>query len=717
VKVLDFGLAKAFAGETANASLSNSPTISNTATQQGLILGTASYMSPEQARGMEVARTSDIWAFGCVFYEMLTGRQAFSGPTVTDILTAILKMEPDWDALPKPTPAGIRKLLSRCLQKDQKRRLHDMADVRIEIEDAPGEISTVTPSVRSWARPLPIAAMVLALAASFGAGLYFWIPRQAPEERIEITTPSVGDFAVSPDGSKLVYASNYEGRAQLFLRALGSFVPEMLPGTAGASNPFWSPNGKSVGFFADGVMKRINLESREVKTLASYPPGDGMNPSGATWNEAGIIVFAPNINTPLFRVTEKGGPWKPVTYLDLPGQKVHMSPKFLPDGQHFLVYVQSDTEGNGAYLGSLNSPKIQRLFDADGPAIYVPAGYLLYISKGTLFAKRFDTRASETIGEAIAVAQNVSAIAASADVIAYRVKAAPTVLTWVDRSGKPLGTVGNEDGISPTISPDEKSVVMYRSEKNNIDVFVLDANHGNVNRLTSNSELDGLPIYSHDGKRIVFGSDRNHKGAQELFTISADGAAKEELLQETTENRMMVAYSISDHYLVYGKREPKSHLYALPLSEDGKATGKPIALANPGDANESSAQFSPNGKWLVFQSDKTGHSEIYMEPFPGPGPKVPISVGGGSQPRWPRNAKELFYVGPDSNLIAVSVTLPVDGLPILGASTIIGLKDRVITGIGWSYDVSPNGQRLLIRARPQQTPPISLIIHWKPPAK
>jgi hypothetical protein len=180
---------------------------------------------------------------------------------------------------------------------------------------------------------------------------------------------------------------------------------------------------------------------------------------------------------------------------------------------------------------------------------------------------------------------------------------------------------------------------------------------------------------------------------------------------------MMLAYSISDHYLVYGKREPKSHLYALPLSEDGKATGKPIALANPGDANESSAQFSPNGKWLVFQSDKTGHSEIYMEPFPGPGPKVPISVGGGSQPRWPRNAKELFYVGPDSNLIAVSVTLPVDGLPILGASTIIGLKDRVITGIGWSYDVSPNGQRLLIRARPQQTPPISLIIHWKPPAK
>src|SRR5262245_2978508 len=388
VKVLDFGLAKIGIDATGAGELSQSPT--QMTGSSGVILGTAAYMSPQQARGQEAGHSSDVWAFGCVLYEMLTGRSAFDGETVTDILARVMTLDPDWTALPASVPRGVRQVLKRCLQKDAKRRLHDISDVRIELEDAfeqrePDAAISVVSSGRRRAAWI-VAAVAGLVVGALGAAAYFRRPAdERPELRLEITTSTTDDplsFAISPDGRKLVFVARSAGQPRvLWLRSLDETAAQPMAGTEDATFPFCPPDSRSVPFFASGKLKRIEIAGGAAQTLANATSG-----RGGTWSKEGVIVFAPEAGGSLYRVGINGGEVIPATRVEAPRQVNHRSPHFLPDGRHFLFYARGSAEGRGVYLGSLDSLEIRRLCDADAGGVVGPAGSVLFIRQGTLFA-------------------------------------------------------------------------------------------------------------------------------------------------------------------------------------------------------------------------------------------------------------------------------------------------------------------------------------------
>jgi serine/threonine protein kinase len=448
VKVLDFGLAKAAAADGSTPDLSQSPTVTVGGTRDGIILGSAAYMSPEQARGKPVDKRTDIWAFGCVVYEMLTGRPAFAGETVTDTLAAIVEREPDWRALPSPTPVGVRRLLRRCLEKDRQERLHDIADARLEIKEALTAPDTTANSraVPLWRRTLPGA---VALVLLVGLGLLSFIhfretppPLTPPEMRLEIVTPTSADpisFALSPDGRQLVFVASGDGPSRLWLRPLAATAAQPLAGTEGAAYPFWSPDSQSIGFFGDGKLKRVDIGGGPPQTLADA------SARGGTWNADGVILFAQTINGPLFRIPASGGEAVAVTR-----QGQHRFPQFLPDGRQFLFYALGTPDTSGIYLGSLDSGQTKRLTVADTAGVYAPSGWLVWVRGSTLVAQHLDLERRALAGDPVTVAApvgfedtiNAGAFSVSAaGLMAYR-PAGPSrrQLRWFDRTGKALPT-------------------------------------------------------------------------------------------------------------------------------------------------------------------------------------------------------------------------------------------------------------------------------------
>jgi hypothetical protein len=444
-----------------------SPTITTPAmmTGVGMILGTAAYMSPEQARGKAVDRRSDIWAFGCVLYEMLTGTRAFEGEDVSETLAAVIKGEPDWNRLPANTRGALRRLLRRCLQKDAKERLHDISDARLEISEAQ---ATTDPEVGIFATPVSVrrpdrvawtllaVATLTLVALAVPATLYVRRTVPAPViTRLDVVTPSTTDafsFALSPDGRQLVFNANGEKGPQLWLRPLDQTTAQQLAGTEGASFPFWAPDGSAVGFFADGKLKRINLTGGGVQVLADAPV-----PRGGTWNRDGVIVFAPSTYSALLRVAASGGAVAPVTRL-ASGQGSHRWPQFLPDGRRFLFSMAIGLpQTHGAYIGSLDGGDPTRVMSAETAAVYATPGYLLVVSQGVLVAYRFDAVRGTVAGEPIPVAQGVGiddgafhsafSVSESAQgVLAHRAGGGfIRQLVWVDRAGKMLGVFGSPD--------------------------------------------------------------------------------------------------------------------------------------------------------------------------------------------------------------------------------------------------------------------------------
>ena len=468
IKVLDFGLAKVLEPPRAGPHLSESPTVMSGATGR-VLLGTAAYMSPEQTRGQEAGRVSDIWAYGCVLFEMLTGRRAFGGETVTDILANVLKLEPEWAALPKDTPPGVRRLLRRCLQKDKKGRLHDIADARIELEDLVVEPSAAGADRRSSWTPWIVAAFGL-LAASAGLVMYLrGKAADAVEQRVEINTPAarrreLNSIALSPDGTRLAFVAPTDRGRQLWLRALsgGASDARPLPETEGAALPFWSPNSQSIGFFAGSYLKRVDIVSGVVQTLTSAPVGGGL---GGTWNEDGVILLNAAPGWPLYRISESGKDRAEVTHLDPPRQVNHSRPQFLPDGRHFLYYANGNSEGRGVYVASLDSASGTRLFDAEAPAKFMPPDRLLSYQGGTLFVRRFDPGKLEVQSDPVPVAQDVGVVTASlTGILAYRPvapgQARPPELAWFDRSGKMIGSPMGF-ALSPELSPDGSRLAFF----------------------------------------------------------------------------------------------------------------------------------------------------------------------------------------------------------------------------------------------------------------
>ena len=729
VKVLDFGLAKAMEPAVGSSpSLSMSPTITTPAmTQAGMILGTAAYMSPEQARGTTVSKRSDIWAFGCVLFEMLTGTRAFAGNGLSDTIAAVLRSEPDWTSLGPRVPSPIRTLLKRCMEKDHTRRLRDIGDALFELDGSDDSAASgAMPSTTDRRNQrLPWIGGMLALSLA-GFGLGAWVMRETPvlnEVRLDLNVPATVDpvdlasFAVSPDAQTVVFVAASDG--QLWLRSLSSVEQRPLQGTEGATNPFWSPDSRSVGFFADGLLKRIDLDGGLVRSLADAETG-----VGGSWNRDGMIVFAPSPASPIFRVSAGGGPVAGVTHL-AEGHAGHAFPLFLPDGRHFLYYVNGTSTARGVYVAQLDGADPRRLFDADSGAAYV-SGHLLFLREGRLLAHAFDAEQLEMIGvpfstgiEGVLNSWTPAISATPAGVIAVRLRGAAVEhqFVWVDRAGKEMERVGDRDNAEPQVpnlSPDGRQLVLMRRGNANSDVWLLELRRGLLSRLTDYPAENIFPIWSRDGSQIVFSSNRS-RGEMGLYRRNLTGVGGDVLLLPTAPGFIFASdWSPDGQFLLYQKSsdETRADLWALPLF--GTQTPVPVVQ---GKSDDRGGQFSPDGKWVAYGSNRSGRFEVYIQPFPGQGGQRQVSTGGGAQVRWRPDGRELFYIALDGRLMAAPIKFASDGpsvgIPVPLFATHIGRQVQVV---GAQYVVSADGERFLMNTLVQENSPtpIRLILNWKP---
>jgi Tol biopolymer transport system component len=745
VKVLDFGLAKAMEPTGAmSASASMSPTIPAPAmTEAGRILGTAAYMSPEQARGKTVDKRADLWALGVVLYEMLTRRRAFMGEDATDTIAAVVSKEPDWSALPAGTPATIRKLLRRCLEKDRARRLADAADARLEIEEAmaapsPPEGGVTATSPASAPRG-PLAWMAVAALAGVGM-VAMAVPTlrhlretPPPETRVEIVTPATdqtASFALSPDGRQIVFVASGDGGSRLWLRSLATTTAQPLLGTEGARLPFWAPDGRSIGFFAGGALKRLDLGAGAPQTLAPVIFG-----SGGTWNADGVIVFAPSLTTPLMRVSATGGAAVAVTTLG-PQQQGHVAPQFLPDGRRLLFYVWGAPDAAGFLLGTLDGSAPTRLSPSDSAGVYLPSGWLLWVRTGTLVAQRLDVAQAALTGEPVTVADGVavdstalfvSAVSVAATgLLAYRTgTGSQRQLTWVDRSGMARGPVGDpDDGLNePRVSPDGRRMVVVRTVQGNQDIWLLDG--ARMSRFTFDPAWDIRPIWSPDGTRIVFRSNRN--GLGDLYQKLSSGAGVEERLGASDQGRVPTSWSADGRFLLYESSDPQTNadLWVVPMVGDRTAS---VFLKTP--FREAKGAFSPDGRWVAYHSNESGRNEIYVRPFVPPGAlgtatgtaggQWQVSTVGGIHPVWRPDGRELYYLNPAGAMMAAPIT--VTGTTLAPGTPVVLFPTRIVGGgvdlqHPRQYDVAPDGRFIINTVLGDAAAPITLLQNWHPEAK
>lgn len=725
VKILDFGLAKALSDETQRIDSSQSPTLTEAMTRPGVILGTAAYMSPEQAKGKSVDKRTDIWAFGCILYECLTGRKVFEGETITETLASILKSDPYWQALPATTPHTIRVLLHRCLQRDAGRRFRDAADVRIEIDEAGNTAATSTASRSLFPRAAWCIAAVCFTAALVFGYLYF---RQAPagvqSVVLEVNTPPTSEpssLAISPDGRSLAYVASTEGRQQLWLRRLDERIAIPLAGTEGATFPFWSPDSKSVGFFAAGKLKRIDIGAGGAVTLADAPDG-----AGGTWNRDGVIVFTPNIWLPLHRVPATGGDPVAVTRLKAPDQISHNFPCFLPDGRHILYYAWG--EDTGVHLASLDTGETKKLFHADSPAIFARPGYLLFLRQASLFAQPFDDRRGELAGDRFQVADPVGQhevfnqggfSVSETGVLAYRMAdaASRSQLIWFDRSGKETGAIAEPgNSLNPELSPGEDQIAVDKAtpgvESGNL-VWLMEVARGVSRRFTHQTRNQLFPVWSPDASRIVFSTMREGRGAVwDLHQMPSNGSGNAQaLLEPSSAARFANDWSRDGRFLLYTAVETRTgrDLWVLPMS-GGEREPFPFMATS---AEEQNGQFSPDARWIAYQSDESGRFEIYAQSFPASGARVAVSTSGGMQPRWHPGGNELMYIAPDGMLMAAP--LHISGNTLSAGAPVTLFPSRIQRGgfmdiMRIQYALSRDGKRILVNTSTENSAPAPIII-------
>ena len=743
VKVLDFGLAKALdpdaAASAGRSALANSPTITSPLqTMQGMLLGTAAYMSPEQAKGKTVDKRSDIWAFGCVLYEMLTGRRAFNGDDVSDTLANVLKREPDWQRLPAGTPAAVIRLLRRSVKKDPKRRLAAIADAQLELDasaDEPAAAPPLGPAIgQVWReRVLWTAAVIAALVV---ATLIPLEPRPAaaPEMRVDIMAPPSPvtqdpSVAISPDSRHLAFIADDARRAKLWVRSLESGIARPLPGTEGARVPFWSDDSRSIGFFTSAHLKTISIDTNASSTLVAV-----IGAGGGTWH-GNTILYSPNSgNGPLYRIAPDGSGRAPVTGRDDKTPGAHRHPEFLPDGRHFLFY---DTATDQMSVGDLAGTLAVPIAPADSGAIYT-SGHLLFVRQGTLVAQPFDAErrllsgTPEVFVDRIAITETSRpAVSASrAGTIAYRTGAsvARRQFVWIDRATRASTPIDRSDAVTqnnPNLSPDGSRVAFQRSVDGNADIWLLDLPRAAITRLTTDPAIDALPVWSPDGKRIAFNSSRGRPstnsavgiGLSQILIMPADGSAEAQIAVESDGLAWVTDWSPGG-LLLYRSLDLRRGTHDIWVAAADKSTPPRPIISGPAD--ERDGQFSPDGRWIAFQSDESGQSEIYIQRFPGPGGKEPISTRGGTQVRWRADGRELFYVTAENEIAAVAIDLSAgDVAPKIGAPQVLFAPPIIPGGVGiprQQYAVSRDGQRFLVNAREstdEGASAITLLLNWR----
>jgi len=745
VKILDFGLAKAIEGDPGSSDLSTSPTISRMATQAGIILGTAAYMSPEQAKGRPADRRADIWAFGCVLYEILSGAEAFSGESLTDILAAVVRGEPDWNQLPAKTPVRIRELLRRCLEKDPKKRLQAIGEARIALEnylaDPKGTEATSETVTRAEAQRVAkkwksravwgtVGAFALAAALVAGWNSYFRTQRPEMEARAirSLIKPTASSsyqfdnwssgFALSPDGRWITYvAKTPEGKTALWLRAIDAIQDKPLQGTEKGEYPFWSPDSRFIGFFAEGKLKKLEIGGSTVSVICDAPV-----PRGGTWNHEGLILFSPAPASPLMGVSASGGtPVAITSLLSKDNENSHRWPYFLPDGEHFLYLSlrglsARDNPTNTIQVGSLGSKEHKTLLKSDGNVIYA-SGYLLYLRQGALVAQPFDLEKLELRGEAVAIAEQVASdirslglfSASQTGLLTYLdgTLSSRRQLTWRDRDGKKLGNLLEPDlYLDPKFSPDGKKLTFQLGAKA-VDVWMYDLASQVKTRLTfatPGKENNMFATWSPDGRSLIYLS--YGEGKYSIHHKALDGSGVDEVvLEEASEIRPVPFTWSPDGKLVayHQLKEGKRSIWMLPLTGEHK----PYLFQEGGYR----PQFSPDGKWVSYCSDDPGVPEVFVVPFPGPGGKSQATTDGGCQVRWGKNGKEIYFLGRDRMLMTADVKTTDSSFQVLGLRPLF--ESHIVDPTSYNYDVTTDGQRFLCNeSLEQSTAELTLVVNW-----
>ncbi|HXX17653.1 MAG TPA: protein kinase [Candidatus Eremiobacteraceae bacterium] len=731
-KLLDFGLAKETTPLGTLATITASSPVSPV-TQQGTIVGTFQYMSPEQIEGKEVDGRSDIFSLGAVLYEMLTGRRAFEGKTQLSVASAILEKEPESIRATKPiTPPALEHAIERCLAKDREDRWQAARDLAMELKwvsasgsqaSAPAIAAAKEPS---WKKYGVRGGLLLcgALAMILLYGVLGWRSSKAPEQTMTFLAPlpfAVRDMAMAPNGHTVAVASHQEGakKGALWLYEIGSDEARSLPGTEGGNFPFWSPDGKALGFFADGKLKRVELPSGPVQVLADAPAG-----RGGTWSKDGVILFTPSgrLRSVILRVPASGGtPTLQVGHEPGLGGGSQRWPLFLPDGKHFLFLsatIANRGPNDGVYAGSLDSKEFHLVAKADSNVVYAEPGYLLCLRDRAILAHKFDPKTMQVSGEPVAVATGPEVLsrimratfsASNPEVLLVQKGGNVSLsrLIWFDRAGKQLGTVGNEQVFAnPQLTANGKSLAVDQTDEasQNTDLWVYDLQTGTPKRLTFNPALDANPVWSPDGSRVVFTSSRG-KNAFDLYVKEASGSEEEKAIVESDEDKYPDSWSPDGKYILY-QEGPDLKYLELPEKKTGlflKAVG---TLKN--------GQFSPDGKWVAYASNESGRWEVYVTSFPEAKGKWQVSVGGGEHPRWRADGKEMFYLSPDAKIMALPVKTAGGfdpGAPVALFQT--SPKETLAMSDQFIFDVTPDGQKILVDTQEKSVwQPMTVVLHW-----
>jgi Tol biopolymer transport system component len=738
VKLLDFGLAKHRAAtvDSQISQLSSLPTEATPTnlTERGTIMGTFQYMSPEQLEGKEADARTDIFAFGCVLYEMASGRKAFSGKSRASTIAAILERDPaPISSIVPMIPPALDRVVKTCLAKEPDDRFQTAHDVKLQLEwiveggSQAGAPAIVVSRRRTRERSAWIAAAVLG-AAALALG-YLWRSSAAhPAEMVQtsILPPenarfnfNLGAPAISPDGTRVAFVANDStGKSMLWVRPLAALAAQPLAGTEGATYPFWSPDGTKLGFFQATKLKKIDATGGPAETLCDAPTG-----RGGAWSADGTIVFAADFNTGLSKVPAAGGAPLPLTKLDpSTRENTHRFPAFLPDGRHFLFLDRFAGSGQEAvrgaiWIGSLDGKTRELIHSVDSQAVYA-SGHLLFVRDRTLLAQGFSPGSRKLRGDAFPVAEHLqdlagyslsmfSASQAGSFLYAGGGSVGVSQLAWYDRSGKRLEAIGEAGSIArPRLSHDEKRVAMDVRDpsSSNTDVWVFDIARKTQSRLTFAPGFDGYPIWSPDDAQIAFATDRKNPG--DIYAKSSAGTGEEKPILASDGNKEPFSWSSDGKTIAFSQLAPSNRtgMVATVSVADGKVT--PFAASS---FNQGEPSFSPDGRWIAYTSIESGKFEIYVRAFPDGGGKWQISTGGGEDPLWSRDGTEIFYdVG--NRLMAV----PVKTSPAFEAGTPQLLFEAPIRGdTGVQYDVTADGKKFLIDAAANQADtPITLVQNW-----
>ena len=671
-KLLDFGLAKLKQEVAPATPVSQLPTMTNAITGEGTILGTLQYMAPEQVEAKEVDARTDIFSFGAVVYEMATGRKAFEGKTSASVMAKILESDPpSMTSLQPMTPQALDRVIGKCLAKDAEERWQNAHDLMSELKwiaEGGSQTEITAPLVSSHKNRERVAwiaaAVFLFLAVLFAAVHFREVPPPGRLVKFTVTPPEKSEFlfsTLSPDGTRLAFTvSEAGGNRRVWVRQLDSLTAQPLIGTEGALQPFWSPDSRYIAFFVGKQLKKVEASGGPVQLICEAGVSEG-----GVWSPDGSILFGVSL-AGIYRVSASGGQPQPLTELDASRKETrHYWPSLLPDGRHFLYVVTSaDPAVQGLWVTSISDPRTKRRLLADLSEAAYSEGYLLFARGGTLMAQPFDANALELRGEAVPVGDSVnySAIVGYANfsvsqngTISYMAVTPAWRLTWFDRNGKSLGPfAAGGDYQAVSLSPDQTKVAVDAGSSTDprYQVYLLDPVRGTTTQLTFGAASGNFPVWSPDGTRIAFGSNRD--GVYNIYEKPSMSPGEEIVLLKNNKNNFLMDWSRDGRYLLYGESEDaksqKEGLWVLPMAGDRK----PVRYT-AGNFDDREARFSPDGRWVAYSSDESSSRQVYVQSFPAGSGKWQISTEGGSRPRWRADGKELYYLAPGGRLMAVEV--------------------------------------------------------------